>query len=82
MIKKIYPIRVKPIGYIVWITVCGLTDGEFALAGLRFERGHVARCFLLGFLLLPLGELRLVLAGVLADEQIVALVAETDVIGE
>lgn len=72
----------KPIGYIVWITVFGLTDGEFALAGLRFERGHMTSSFLLDFLLLPLGELRFVLAGVLADEQVVALVAETNVIGE
>lgn len=59
-----------------------LTDGEFALAGLRLERSHVTHCFLLGFFLFPLGELRFVLAGVLADEQVVALVAETDVIGE
>ena len=58
----------------MWITVCGLTDGEFALVGFRFERGHMVRCFLLGFLLLPPpGELRFVLAGVLADEQVLGL---------
>ena len=45
MIKKMYLIGFMRIGYIVWITVCRLVNGKFALAKSHFAWAQVASCF-------------------------------------